>query len=600
MLTVTSWWAHEASQVNNKPVRTLHYISYYGSAYNMTHGVDKWPSVKTQANNFAPSTVAFELNHSELPEDALGAVSSWQPGGQQNIYLGYWSIQAGFFHQNSGWENYEVFRGRTQNRSLREGRVSITIRGTAQDLTDFKVGGDLEGEEVLYGTQTRGNPAVCMYDLITENVSQTDDTLNETNSTFNYSAWNNWLATFSYWPWRSDMKMKCTGQTVNALAKEILKQTHSIGAVQVDGRLIFRRRNGLDESTGGYAHQVDDVITNDVILSAGYDDSRFTRPTRAAGYIRDSGGVLNGKIERENLLARIYFGIREDVWQSEQVWHTGTTLAAANLEQLVGNQGEMPMIADLELPFIGMRQDACDIIQITDSANNVDSYWWNVMERSVDLETCRVKLKCEQRMPQYYYEPPRIDTTSTHIKLGSRIRDLSDVSSNTPSSGDLLLFTASGDLWHPFTPQKIDTSIGKGTFVFSGHAARYLNMVNSTAVDIKQGDLVRSYALAADSVFRISVRNGSSARSIGVALEDIDAGTWGKVGIDGEMDVKMYNGAGSQNVIISDCDVSGSYHKGQYTSSGYTLGWSQYYPGSAYHWDGADLWARIKIFRESS
>lgn len=442
MISVSSWW-YEQAIGRQTPQRELLVETWQGSVYDLGPMVKRWPSIKRRCNEFKVAGFAVEVPLTDV-SSAHGFLADL--ADPYIALTATWRVKVGYVHPASGPEMLTLFTGRTAERTVGQGFGKFKIEAKDARLSESKMGADGTSLWVTYTSPVLGGSpggatvADIAWTLCTS-AGGLDPTESTANVDMNYSRVMSWYATFSETGWQDFMQARGNGQKVAGLLAEVMRQSHSIGWVGVDGRLAFDRRNGLGGRWAPVA-----TLGEDVLLEASFRQPRDLRPTRIFGYMYTVGGDLVNAANAVNIVREATYGRIEDEWQSSNIWHDGTDFIEQAGGQATGGQtNKLLQEADVVLPFLGVLYELGDVVQLSCSAHLVSSYHWTVLASDVDMNDLTVSQGLEERDQKY-----TISVARTSVETMTLRRPLSmalDVSSVTPASGQVLGWD--GSLWSP-------------------------------------------------------------------------------------------------------------------------------------------------------
>ena len=629
MLEVSSWWAEQAKASTSEPIRRLR-VYTANSVYDLSHHVSKWPTITRKIGDLKPAKASFDLARSDFSGELAYLMDRWDPsGGLTLFYPGTrWEVSVGYHHPSSGEENYPVFVGRMRSRKRRAGKVRVNLEGHEHILNDKKVGGKLDGYLPESGGRvdigfsitamdSTYDPARVFWTLCTC-YGGMDPVEASANSQINYDEFAGWWATMSNYLWGARVGVALEGQPLATHLTEIAKQTHSMIGLQQDGRLLVRRRNGLDEGDGGHAYQPDGELTGDIILEGEYEDG-LNFPTRVRATVYTIWG--EGYVEAWENISEQFYGERKEQWESPTFTHRyiaggphwnyfdGST-ALLNITQAIPDGLERPRVGSVKTNLWGMLYDPANIVQITDSVNDISSVWWNITEQKVNVDKLEVGFKVEERWELQY--PSRAsENYATSGGAGSpyRLGQLADVELTATASGDVIQYDGSS-YWENQalvsrpTPMHMSTSGGVGGFSFPGQYCEYIEVeyIGVTFTSTETGDLGQYQEGAginpnsAGGYSKVLTRKDNNRWPAGVFLEAGNSGDILKLAIRGCVDAKTYSSRTAVGDYVQAGDQVGSYHGVAYGGATRQVGISRSKMGTGGYVAG---WVRLDLIPQA-
>lgn len=462
MLNVTSWWKEQVASPNVTLERELVFYSSQGSGYNLTPFITKWPSIKRRVNEFKASDVQFDISLATL-DSRYG----WLTGSDDNnLFTGKWQIRAGFTHAMSGPEMPVTFLGRLVGKEIADGRVKLSLRNGGTKLTEsvvWNVSGSGTNIPVIIGSNdvtSWATPGLIAWTLCTCYAGM-DATQTAANTEINYPSVQSWTYSFTGYnvsgqtTGRLHSTLNANGEKASAILSELVEQAHSIAWISGDGRLAFRRRNGIGTAVF--------TLSPRVLIEASYQQADDSAPTVAAA--TSVPNAYTGRVTSTNCTAYAVFGKLEKEYSAGAVGVAEGFMAdwkwyfAPNITLSFPDQIRRPYTAEFTMGPSGVMLDLGDEITAIDTVNNVSSYHWLVTEHAWDLQDNAVKLKAVEVLPWYALDFGRF-APGGGVPVGSAglspaavysLGSVPGVSTTAPTSGQVLGHDGTS-YWIPLTP----------------------------------------------------------------------------------------------------------------------------------------------------
>jgi hypothetical protein len=390
------------------PMRRAVLVASDGEAYDMSHRVLQWPTIRQRANRFQAAKLTLKIAATDDPAEDLSYLrmrfdsDSMMVAFQEGTKL---TLDMGYVHPDSGPELINMFTGRIEALKWRKGTIGITCRGADMPLEDMQLGNEVVPLEVgsILNSGTWMSASSIAWRACVE--AGLDTTTDGTNEDINWDKFNTWAGTFSDYTTYFQKYSCCaafTGQKTGAILAEIARQTHSIIGIDSVGKLVVSRRNAAN-TAGNPVFGLNHILDVEYLVDRHNTVSHITMHTQ---YQPDSGYWGGAPIDNYNAAIGAIYGYRHETWKSPRFWfHVDCAMQFQGYQLLGYSSSSIPAEqkryfgqALLTLPFLGSYLEITDSLRIVDSWANVDSATeWYITERATSMEKGTVKFRIQER-----------------------------------------------------------------------------------------------------------------------------------------------------------------------------------------------------------
>ena len=385
--SVSSWFQVQLENIASEPVRKF---SIGTSDYS--DRVIRWPRIKRTINDLRSLKIGVPLDNTD------GHFN----GFYTNVYTipNTATLQIGFEHPTSGNELVTLYTGFLKNVSYKKESCELEFADNLADFENRKI-----GDSDVPASFSAQIPSDIAWTLCTCYGGKSD-VVSTNNPDIDYSTFLTWAAVMSA------ESLACAAQYDGVKVIEALRGLAEVSDsaiwVEGDGKINFLKyEEGSSLDITFMNSQFQDLeidVESQRLVNKAYVPFNFSVESdyfQSTVFAVDTASVNS-------------FGIHEEIYKDETVWHTSSVDALVHGQRKVTLFHDPPRRFGVNLDLYGMRQKLSETIRLVDSFYDITSSdGWRLVETELDMDTGQLKMELDEAavLVGFYLDQSYLDGT---------------------------------------------------------------------------------------------------------------------------------------------------------------------------------------------